>query len=97
MAPPRSHRRATRPIYPGVLVFLVGGLIGTVAYRAGYRFPWHVPLYVKIVLEAGVLWLVWQAIRAFRASLRNQLRLFKAQSLLAYAVALQAVILLLRG
>jgi hypothetical protein len=97
MAPPRSYRRVTRPVYPGVLVFLVGGLIGTVAYRAGYRLPWHVPLYVKIVLEAGVLWLVWKAIKALRGSLRNQLRLFNAQSLLAYAVALQAVILLLRG
>ncbi|SRR6266545_2134428 len=96
MAPPRSYRRASRPVYPGVLVFLVGGVLGTFAWRQGYRLPWHAPLYVEVLLEVGVLWLVWKAFTAFRASLRNQLRLFNAQTMLAYAVALQAFILLLR-
>ncbi|HZD68191.1 MAG TPA: hypothetical protein VFA45_04485 [Actinomycetes bacterium] len=97
MPPPRSHRRASRPIYPGVLLFLVAGLLGTFAYRLGYRLPWHVPLYVKVLLEVAVIWLVWKALKAFRASLRNQLRLFNSQTMIAYAVALQALILLLQG
>jgi hypothetical protein len=97
MAPPRSHRRSARPLYPGVLPFVVGGLLGLFAYRLGYRLPWHAPLYVKLLLEAGVVWLVWSALKALRAAMKNQLRLFNAQSMLAYAVALQAFILLLRG
>ncbi|HZC99160.1 MAG TPA: hypothetical protein VFA46_02900 [Actinomycetes bacterium] len=97
MAPPRSYRRSARPVYPGVLPFLVGGLLGMLAYRMGYRLPWHAAIYAKVLLEAGVVWLVWKAWKAFRAAMRNQLRLFNAQSLLAYAVALQAFILLLRA
>lgn len=97
MAPPRSYRRGARPVYPGVLPFIVGGLLGLFAYRLGYRLPWHTPLYVKVLLEVGVVWLVWKAWKALRGALKNQLRLFNAQSLLAYAVALQAFILLLRG
>jgi hypothetical protein len=97
MAPPRSHRRASRPIYPGVLTWFVLGMLGFFVYRLGYRLPWHVSIYVKLLLEAGVVWLVWKAWKAFRAALRNQLRLFNAQAMISYAVALQAFILLLRG
>jgi hypothetical protein len=97
MGPPRSYRRSARPLYPGVLPFLVGGLLGFLAYQLGYRLPWHAPIYVKLLLEAGVLWLLWKGWKAFRGALKNQLRLFNAQAMLAYAVALQAFILLLRG
>jgi hypothetical protein len=75
----------------------VGGLLGFLAYQLGYRLPWHAPIYVKVLLEAGVLWLVWKGWKAFRGALKSQLRLFNAQAMLAYAVALQAFILLLRG
>ncbi len=97
MAPPRSHRRATRPVYPGVLPFLVAGLLGFLAYQSGYRLPWHASIYVKLLLEAGVVWLAWKTWKAFRGALRNQIRLFTAQAMISYAVALQAFILLLRG
>src|SRR5262245_51153794 len=97
MAPPRSHRRAARPIYPGVLPVFLSGLAGFLVYRLGYRLPFHVPIYVRLVLEALVVYLAWQAWKSFRAALKAQLRLFQAQAMIAYAVALQALILLLRS
>ena len=97
MAPPRSHRRAARPIYPGVLPVFIAGLAGFLVYRLGYRLPWHAPIYVRLLLEVVVLVFVWKAWKAFRGALRAQLRLFQAQSMIAYAVALQALILLLRS
>ena len=97
MAPPRSHRRAARPIYPGVLPVFVSGIAGFFVYRLGFRLPWHVPLLVRLLLEAVVVILAWRAWKSFRAALKAQLRLFQAQSMIAYAVALQALILLLRS
>lgn len=97
MAPPRSHRRAARPIYPGVLPVFVAGIGGFFLYRLGYRLPWHVPLWMRLLLEALVVLLAWRAFAAFRAALKAQLRLFQAQAMIAYAVALQALILLLRS
>ena len=97
MAPPRSHRRATRPVYPGVLPVLVAGMLGFFAYRAGYRLPWHASIYVKLLLEAAVVWLMWKTWKALRSAMRNQIRLFNAQAMISYAVALQAFILLLQG
>jgi hypothetical protein len=97
MAPPRSHRRAARPIYPGVLPVFVAGLAGFFVYRLGYRLPWHVSIYVRLLLEAGVIILAWRAWKSFRGALKAQLRLFQAQAMIAYAVALQALILLLRS
>jgi hypothetical protein len=91
MAPPRSHRRAARPIYPGVLPVFISG------YRLGYRLPLHVPLWVRLLLEAVVVLLAWRAWKSFRGALKAQLRLFQAQAMIAYAVALQALILLLRS
>jgi hypothetical protein len=52
---------------------------------------------VRLLLEVVVLVFVWKAWKAFRGALRAQLRLFQAQSMIAYAVALQALILLLRS
>jgi high-affinity Fe2+/Pb2+ permease len=97
MAPPRSHRRAARPIYPGVLPVFVSGIAGFFVYRLGYRLPWHVPLWVRLLLEAVVVMLASRAWKSFRAARRAELRLFQAQSMIAYAVALQALILLLRS
>jgi hypothetical protein len=97
MAPPRSHRRAARPIYPGVLAIFIAGLAGFFVYRLGYRLPLHVPIYVRLLLEAVVLVFAWKAWKSFRAALKAQLRLFQAQVMIAYAVALQAFILLLRS
>lgn len=97
MAPPRSHRRAARPIYPGVLPVFLSGLAGFLAYRLGYRLPFHVPIYVRLLLEALVVYLAWKAWTSFRGALKAQLRLFQAQAMIAYAVALQALILLLRS
>jgi high-affinity Fe2+/Pb2+ permease len=97
MAPPRSHRRAARPIYPGVLPVFVSGIAGFFVYRLGYRLPWHVPLWVRLLLEAVVVMLAWRTWKSFRAARRAELRLFQAQSMIAYAVALQALILLLRS
>lgn len=97
MRRPPGYRRGARPIYPGVLPVLLGGLLGFFAYQLGYRLPWHAPVYVRLLLEAGVVWLVWKAWKAFRGAMKSQLRLFNAQGMLAYAVALQAFILLLRG
>jgi high-affinity Fe2+/Pb2+ permease len=97
MAPPRSHRRAARPIYPGVLPVFVSGIAGFFVYRLGYRLPWHVPLWMRLLLEAVVVILAWRAWKSFRAALKAQLRLFQAQAMIAYAVALQALILLLRS
>jgi high-affinity Fe2+/Pb2+ permease len=97
MAPPRSHRRAARPIYPGVLPVFVAGLAGFFLYRVGFRLPWHVPLWMRLLLEAVVVLLAWRAFTAFRGALKAQLRLFQAQAMMAYAVALQAFILLLRS
>lgn len=95
MAPPRSHRRATRPIYPGVMPVFIAGILGFLAYRLGYRLPWHTSIYLKLVLEGVVVYMAWKALKSFRGALKAQLRLFNAQSMIAYAVALQAVILLL--
>jgi hypothetical protein len=97
MAPPRSHRRAARPIYPGVLPVFITGIIGFFAYRLGYRLPWHAPVWLRLGLEAVVVYLAWKAWKSFRAAFKAQLRLFNAQAMLAYAVALQAFILLLRS
>jgi hypothetical protein len=95
MAPPRSHRRAARPIYPGVLPILVTGILGFLAYRLGYRLPWHASFWVKLMLEGVVVYLAWKAWKSFRGAMKAQLRLFQAQAMIAYAVAIQAVILLL--
>jgi hypothetical protein len=95
MAPPRSHRRATRPIYPGVLPVFVAGILGFFAYRLGYRLPWHASIYLKVLLEGVVVYLAWKAWKSFRGALKAQLRLFQAQAMISYAVAVQAVILLL--
>jgi hypothetical protein len=97
MAPPRSHRRAARPIYPGVLPIFLAGIAGFFAYRLGYRLPWQVPLWVRLLLEALVVLLVWRTIQAFRGAAKAELRLFQAQATIAYAVALQAIVLLLRS
>lgn|SRR5574341_1130037 len=97
MAPPRSHRRAARPIYPGVLPIFVSGLAGFLLYQLGYRLPWHLPIWARLLLEAVVVILAWKAWKSFRGALKAQLRLFQAQAMIAYAVALQALILLFRG
>src|SRR6266508_4449553 len=76
MAPPRSHRRAARPIYPGVLPVFVSGIAGFFAYRLGFRLPWHAPLFVRLLLEAVVVILAWRAWKAFRGALKAQLGLF---------------------
>jgi hypothetical protein len=95
MAPPRSHRRAARPIYPGVLPIFIAGILGFLAYRLGYRLPWHVSLWIKLALEGVVVYLAWKTWKTFRGATKAQLRLFQAQAMIAYAVAVQAVILLL--
>jgi hypothetical protein len=95
MAPPRSHRRAARPIYPGVMPVFVAGILGFLAWRLGYRLPWHTSFWIKLVLEGVVVYLAWKAWKSFRGALKAQLRLFQAQAMIAYAVAVQAVILLL--
>jgi hypothetical protein len=97
MAPPRSHRRAVRPIYPGVLPIFLAGIAGFFVYRLGYRFPWQVPLWARLLLEALVVLLAWRAWTSFRGALKAELRLFQAQAMIAYAVALQAIVLLLRS
>jgi hypothetical protein len=96
MPTPRSHRRAVRPLYPGVVPVLALGMLGFMASLLGVRLPWHVSWPQRLGLEAVVVWLLWKAVSQFRASFRTQLRLFSAQAALAYAVALQAIILLLR-
>jgi hypothetical protein len=65
------------------------------AALSGYRLPIQVHLLVQIALQGLVVLLVWQAIKAIRASRRSILRLFSAQTKLCYAVLLQAFILLL--
>lgn len=96
MAAPRSHRRAVRPIYPGVVQVFALGMLGFMASLLGFRLPWHAGWPLRLGLELVVLLLLVRAARLFRASFKAQLRLFNAQSALAYAVALQALILLLR-
>jgi hypothetical protein len=72
------------------------GMLGFMASLLGLRLPWHAGWPLRVGLEAVVVLLLLRALRLFRASFKAQLRLFNAQSALAYAVALQAVILLLR-
>ncbi|HEX9343900.1 MAG TPA: hypothetical protein VF995_09840 [Actinomycetota bacterium] len=96
MAPTRSHRRAVRPLYPGVVQVFALGMLGFMASLLGFRLPWHAAWPLRLGLEAVVVLLLWKAVSLFRASVKAQLRLFNAQSALAYAVALQAFILLLR-
>jgi hypothetical protein len=56
-----------------------------------------VPLWVRLLLEAVVVILAWRAWKSFRAARRAELQRFQAQSMIACAVALQALILLLRS
>jgi hypothetical protein len=52
---------------------------------------------MRLLLEALVVLLVWRTIQAFRGAMKAELRLFQAQATVAYAVALQAIVLLLRS
>src|SRR5262245_48841586 len=96
MAAPRSHRRMARPLYPGVVQIFALGMLGFMASLLGFKLPWHASWPLRLGLEAVVVWLLWRALSLLRGAFRAQLRLFNAQSALAYAVALQAFILLLR-
>ena len=92
---PRTWRRSVWPIYPGILGVYTVAMIGYAAALSGYRLPLHLPLPLQGVLELLVLYLVWQAVKAMRASRRAILRLFTAQTKLSHAILLQAFILLL--
>ena len=83
------------PIYPGILGTYTLAMIGYAAALSGYRLPLHPPLWLQGVLELLVLYLVWQAFRAMLVARRAILRLFSAQTKLAYAILLQAFLLLL--
>jgi hypothetical protein len=95
MPPPRTWRRAVWPIYPGILGVYTIALIGYAAALSGFRLPLHLPLLLRVGLQLLVLYLVWQAIKATRASRKAILRLFSAQTKLSYAILLQAFVLLL--
>jgi len=85
-----------RPLYPGVVQVFTLGMVGFLASLLGFRLPWHAAWPLRLLLEAVVVWLLWKAVSMLRASFKAPIRLFNAQSALAYAVALQALILLLR-
>jgi hypothetical protein len=95
MPPPRTWRRAVWPIYPGILGIYTLAMIAYAAALSGYKLPLHPPLLALAGLELLVLYLVWQAFKAIRASRKAILRLFSAQTKLSYAVLLQAIVLLL--
>jgi hypothetical protein len=83
------------PIYPGILGTYTLAMIGYAAALSGYRLPLHLPLWLQGVLELLVLYLVWQAFKAMLVARKAILRLFNAQTKLAYAILLQAFLLLL--
>lgn len=92
---PRTWRRSIWPIYPGIIGQYVVAMIMYAAALSGFRLPLRVHLLVQVALEGLVLLLLWQAIKATRASRRAILRLFTAQTKLSHALLLQAFILLL--
>jgi hypothetical protein len=67
-----------------------------VTWASGRSIP-RAPVWLRLLLEAAVVFLAWKALKSFRGALKAQLRLFQAQAMIAYAVALQAFILLLRS
>jgi hypothetical protein len=91
----RTWRRSIWPIYPGIVGQYVLAMIMYAAALSGFRLPLRVHLLVQVALEGLVLLLLWQAIKATRASRRAILRLFTAQTKLSHALLLQAFILLL--
>ncbi|HEV8651085.1 MAG TPA: hypothetical protein VG276_17275 [Actinomycetes bacterium] len=93
--PGRTYRRSIWPIYPGVVGVYLFAMLGYLAALLGFRLPVHVPTFARVVLELVVVLLVVLALRALFKARKAFLRLFKAQTLIAYAVSLQAILLLL--
>lgn len=93
--PGRTYRRSIWPIYPGVVGVYVFALLGYLAALLGFRLPFRAPTIIQVVLQLVVVLLVVQSLRALFKARKAFLRLFKAQTLIAYAVALQAFLLLL--
>jgi arginine exporter protein ArgO len=61
----------------------------------GVRLPLHLPWWLAVILQLGVLWYIWKGWRMARRAPRNHLRLFNAQEAWATAFALQGLILFL--
>jgi uncharacterized protein YacL len=93
--PGRTYRRSIWPIYPGVTGVYVFAMLGYLAALLGFRLPFGVPTIAQVILQLVVVLLVVLALRALFKARKAFLRLFKAQTLIAYAVALQAFLLLL--
>jgi hypothetical protein len=93
--PPPGYRRGARPIYPGTLKMVVYGFVLWGISLLGVRLPFELPLWLRIVLQAMVIWFIWKGWKAARRAPKNQVRLFGAQENFANAFALQALILLL--
>ncbi|HYY80180.1 MAG TPA: hypothetical protein VFD04_13510 [Actinomycetes bacterium] len=96
MRPPPGYRKGARPIYPGTLRTVVLGMVAWFLALLGFRLPFGVPLWLKLVLEVMVVWFIWRGIKAARRAPRNHLRLFNAQEAFASAFLVQAIVLLLR-
>jgi hypothetical protein len=96
LRPPPGYRRGARPLYPGVLKVVVIGMVAWAIALLGFRLPFLVPLWLKLLLEVVVLWFLWRGVQAARRMRRNHLRLFDAQEMLANAFLVQAFVLLLR-
>ena len=94
--PPPSWRRSIRPIYPGTFRTVVIGLVLWAVSLLGFRLPFLVPLWAKLLGEVVVVWFLWRGWKAARRAPGNHLRLFTAQELFASAFLWQAVILLFR-
>jgi len=93
--PDRTYRRSIWPIYPGVVGVYLFAMGGYFAALLGFRLPFDVPTFVQVVLQLVVVLLVVQSVRTLFKARKAFLRLFKAQTLIAYAALLQAVLLLL--
>jgi hypothetical protein len=93
--PPPTWRRL-RPIYPGVFRSVVIGMVLWAVSLVGFRLPFVVPVWLKLLLEVVVVWFLWRGVKAARRAPSNHVRLFSAQELFANAFLVQAFILLLR-
>jgi len=94
--PGRTYRRSIWPIYPGVVGVYLAAILGYFAALLGFRLPIRLATPVQVILQLVVVILVVQALRSLFKARKAFLRLFKAQTLLAYAVLLQAVLLLMQ-
>jgi hypothetical protein len=93
--PGRTYRRSIWPVYPGIPQVYLLAIVGYLAALLGFRLPLQLPAHLQVILQVAVVVLVVLALRALLRARRSYLRLFRAQSLFAYAVLLQALLLLL--